>query len=331
MLYDFLPPLVFFASLGGVILVVSRVIVRIRRVQMHHSIESAAQPTAGRYSPRAEDLARIIGPSKKSVLIIRNRLLLAGQVIKNALARLLISVQQHRQALFQRVTDRPRYDVRARVGVLRATTRRALSSVKNTTQRWRLPRPAAVPEAPPTPRTAPKLTIVQHQIPAADVAYETDSSPPDGGRVTHKQSSRQPVPALKRARQALETAQFKRAEKILVPYIVKHPKNTRAYMMLAETAVARGNWSEALEIYEQVASLAPRLEGIYAALGKAAFQAGKFTRAIEALQRAHNDNSQDTSVIKLLLKIARRMDNTPLQRSLRGELRTLKKVQKQLP
>lgn len=329
MLYDVLPPLVFFVSLGGIILVVSRVVLRIRRVQLSHSIQALSQHSPEKSFSRAEDLAHIVGPSKKSVLIIRNRLAFMLHLVSNSASRLLTSVQQHRHTLFQRVTDRPRFALRVSVGTLRAGTNRAVSAVVGSAQRWRLPRARAAPTA-PSPRAAPRLTIIQQTPPAAS----GEAAPAHhslGQALNGEPRPRLKTPALPRARQALEAGHFKRAEKILVPFLIKHPKNARAYMMLAEAAVARGTWSEALEIYEQVVALEPRREGAYAALGKAAFQAGKFTRAIEALQLAHNANPQDTSVIKLLLKIARRMDNAPLQRSLRGELQTIKKAQKQLP
>lgn len=331
MLYDVLPPLVFFVSLGGIILVVSRVVLRIRRTQLTHSVRAVAHGSQSDFTAHAEDLAHIIGPSKKSVRIIRNRLILVSHFFQNLFSRLETSVQQHRHTLFKRASDSPRFALRAHVSQWRASTRHAYTVVRDSTQRWRLPRPAASLTTPPLPRPTPKLTIVElptvQPIPSSPVT----SSQPQHRGMRGKFMQRQKTPALERARESLAAAQFRRAEKILVPYLVKNPKHASAYMMLAEAAVASGDWSEALEIYEQVASLKPNLDGVYAALGKAAFQAGKFTRAIEALQLAHNANPQDSSVIKLLLKIASRMDNAPLQRSLRGELASLKKAQKQLP
>ena len=84
-----------------------------------------------------------------------------------------------------------------------------------------------------------------------------------------------------------------------------------------------------MEIFEQVVAINPRVRGGFAALGRAAYGAGKFTRAIEALQRAHDAQPQDREVLKQLLRIARRMDNVPMQKSLREELRALKTAGKQ--
>jgi tetratricopeptide (TPR) repeat protein len=134
---------------------------------------------------------------------------------------------------------------------------------------------------------------------------------------------------LQRAQEALAAHNADKAESILVPHLAKHPRDTAAYMLLGEAAVARRNWREAMEIFEQVVVINPRTKGAYAALGRAAYEAGKFTRAIEALQRAHDAQPQDRKVLKQLLRIARRMDNVPMQHSLQEELRALKATGKQ--
>jgi tetratricopeptide (TPR) repeat protein len=134
---------------------------------------------------------------------------------------------------------------------------------------------------------------------------------------------------LEQAKKALEQDQAKKVENILVPYIVKHPKDTAAYMMLGKAAICRKDWTEAAEIFEQVTRIRPETKGCYAALGEAAYEAGNLTKAIEALQRAHDQNPQDIAVIKRLIKIATRLDNQPMQRSLTEELKTL--VQDKVP
>ncbi len=81
MLYDILPPIVFFASLGGVVFITSRVVARLRRQRTVAPANMARS---------ARNLAALVGPSQKSVHVIGSRLALAI----NLLNKLLLKAKQ---------------------------------------------------------------------------------------------------------------------------------------------------------------------------------------------------------------------------------------------
>ncbi len=129
---------------------------------------------------------------------------------------------------------------------------------------------------------------------------------------------------IERAKVALDGSQINEAEAILVPYLVKHPRDKNAYMLLGKAALGRKNWGEAVEIFEQVLRLDPGCSRCYASLGWASYEAGNLTKAIEFLQKARDAEPDNTSVIQQLYKIACRMDNLPMQHSLLSELERLR-------
>lgn len=87
MLYDILPPSIFFMSLGGIILTISRVILRIRREQINH-ITTAAIKNQVSTGSKTVDFASLVGPTKKSVHIIKNRLALINHTIQNSTTKI---------------------------------------------------------------------------------------------------------------------------------------------------------------------------------------------------------------------------------------------------
>jgi tetratricopeptide (TPR) repeat protein len=135
--------------------------------------------------------------------------------------------------------------------------------------------------------------------------------------VKTKRATTSPVQA---AQAFLEQGQLNQAEDVLVPYIAKHPKNTVAYLLLADISARRGAWDEAVEILEQVIRIDAATPNAYAKLGEAALASGHMTRALEALQRAHDADSQDVSVLKNLWKIAQRRDDKVLQKTVLQKL-----------
>ena len=125
------------------------------------------------------------------------------------------------------------------------------------------------------------------------------------------------------AKNAIEQKDYEKAEDILVSYILKHTKDTDAYMALGQIAVARGSWEEAMEIFDQVVSWNPNCPGAYAGLGTSSYRAGKYSRAILALQRAHEADPENIDVLNNLLSIAQKMDNRALQHSIQTKLSAL--------
>src|SRR4029079_1837483 len=69
MLYNILPPLFFFLSFGGIILVMSRVVMRVKRQQFSHAIKMEAQNTTSFASAD-----HILNPGKAGVQLLKNRL-----------------------------------------------------------------------------------------------------------------------------------------------------------------------------------------------------------------------------------------------------------------
>ena len=131
---------------------------------------------------------------------------------------------------------------------------------------------------------------------------------------------------LEQAREALSAHEYQHAEDILVEYIVKHTKDTNAYMLLGEAAVGREDWQEAAEIFEQVITWNPDQPRAYALLGLSACRAGRYSKALQALQRAHEADPEDVNILTDLLSIARKMDNPALQKSISEKINALESV-----
>lgn len=128
---------------------------------------------------------------------------------------------------------------------------------------------------------------------------------------------------LREAVAAISSQNYQQAEDVLVPYIVKHPKDTGAYMLLGRAALGKESWADAMEIFEQVVKWNRAEEGAYAGLGYAAYRAGRFTRALEALQRAYEADPHDEAVLDHLLSIAEKLDNPALQHSIHEKMEAL--------
>jgi tetratricopeptide (TPR) repeat protein len=128
---------------------------------------------------------------------------------------------------------------------------------------------------------------------------------------------------LQRAQVALDSREYQHAEDILVDYIVQHTKDTKAYMLLGNIAMARSEWAECVEIFEQVMRLRPEEPGAQAGLGIAAYNLGRYAKALPALQRAHEEDPTNLTVLNDLLAIAKRMDNAALQHSIQVKLEGL--------
>ncbi len=288
MLYDVLPPLVFFTSLGGAILVVSRVMIRVRRQKF----------AAAARAPRARNLAILLRPSQKSVHEIKDRLALVRHTIYDSVAKVRSELRRRRKQL------------------RRAIPHISLPAVKLASR--------ALQKKQPEDQFKPRLHVVETKP-----IKRTEPTPQPTKKSGLKKlfpNKKSVVTPLEQARRALAANRCHHVETILVPYIIKHPKATPAYILLGKAALRQGAWEEAVEVFEQVVNLKPTAKGGYTLLGYASYKAGKFTKAIEALQKAHDADPLNTTIIKRLLKIARRLDNVPLQRSLLEELTSLEQT-----
>lgn len=354
MLYDILPPLLLFASLGGIILVVSRVALRIRRQHLAVAVQaegaSAAVP--------AEEL---LNPDEGGVKLMRNRLFLAGAVTKNAFRRAARTPgslkgwrgrRQQRKAKIEAFAlsqdsapspergqvQAPESGWRQGLGSLLSRTRSSLGAAGKTlgkksrslirTLPKAYPKSVKSAESPepapaafrlrrienPTP-PLPESAIPQAKIPASAAPSVTGAEKPGGSLISRIRQKQKQSHPLKVAQEAFQAEKYQQAEDILVPYLAKHPRQLSAYVLLGQIALQRKNWNEAMEIFEQVVKLNPARPGAYAALGFAALRAGRITRALQALQRAHDAEPGNTNVLKHILTIAHQMDNRALQRS----------------
>lgn len=278
MLYDILPPLIFFASLGGVIVVMARVSMRARRQVTATMIAQAREAIVA--APE-----HILRPAQRSVQAIGSRLGMArrgGKKVTGLFIQWLGKLRSVRLPKFPKLPKLPK-----------------------------LPRQTS-----PAPAKAePKVTVITREIPSPTPVP------------VMKVRTAKPISVLDQANAAIAAAAWEQAEELLVAYIVDHTKDARAYMLLGQVAAGQRNWPEAMEIFEQVTRIDSQEPGAWAALGEAAFACGKFTKALEALQRAHNVDRENVVVLRHLLTIAQRMDNRVLQQSVAQELAVLEREQ----
>jgi len=134
---------------------------------------------------------------------------------------------------------------------------------------------------------------------------------------------KKPTSVLVQAQDALSAQNFQLAEDLLVAHIMKHTKDTEAYLLLGEAAMGREDWQEATEIFEQVGKWNPSNTAVHASLGLAAYKAGKYSIALQALQRAREFSPDDLEILTNLLSIAQKMDNPALQASINEKLAEL--------
>lgn len=356
MLYNILPPAIFVLSLSGIIIVVSRVVMRMRQAEFVAGVksfvpggEAPAQP--GLSGTSLNDAADVLRPNYKSVQAIKSRLALAKRTAQAVTVsagsgvshlKLTISAWQKKRRLKQAKkqaavgAEKPSLTGRIKQAAGRASS--ALSKFKQT-----MPAPAfeasqedrpklVVVSSQPKQKLGIKTRLVQApavEKPAAAKPAVPASPPPtpiSSGMIFGSKRKEFTSDVLKAAAEALDSDKLQRAEDLLVSHIIKHTKDTDAYMLLGQTAVRRGAWGEALEIFEQVIKMNDHEPEAYASLGLAAYRAGRLTRAIEALQRAHEADPANLDVLRCLLSIAKKMDNVPLQHSIEDKLQSLAPV-----
>lgn len=325
MLYDLAPPLLLFASLGGIILVVSRVVVRMKR----HELSQAIQTEGARLHQSTHQL---LNPSESRIKLMRSRMSAAADSLKQSLTSLKGIPARVRAARRKpgepRPADAGRELAAQTIQAPRSSWRERFSSAYQRTShglRRLLPRRQLRQLTPAKEISTPAPVKVQLRrveeekpavSPAATPRVETTAQRLQA-LVRRQRATTSPITE---AQAAFSAGNLAAAEDTLIGYIVKHPKNTVAYGLLAEIAAKREAWDEALEILEQVIRLDAAAPGAYAKLGEVALHAGHFTRALEALQRAHDMEPENVAVLKHLLKIAQRMDNRVLQKSVMQKL-----------
>lgn len=276
MLYDILPPLFLFVSLGGIILIVSRVVARIKRQELSRAIQTEGMRSGA-------PAHQLLEPGRNRIRLASNRAAAAAL----ALARWLRDRRQEKKEVPATGIRQPHSSWRDR---LVAASRR-------------LRKPAVPTSTPLAEIPAPKITVRALKRPFPE------EKPPEKARRSARKSP------LESAETAVEQGHFSAAEDMLVPFIAKHPDSVPAYILLGRAAIGQHAWEEAIEIFDQVLRVDPAAREAYAWLGRAALKAGRLTRALEALQRALDADPANTRVLKDLLTLAQHMDNKILQKT----------------
>lgn len=298
MLYDVLPPLTLFLSFGGIIVLVSRVVLRMRQQefsrQMHAEVASGASVQE----------ATLFASGNKGVHLVKNRLVHALHSIQSSAAHLQDAVRR---------VQLPKTNIKERISHLGNRGKRFLREIQDTQAK----RIAAIRTKPVV--ATPVIRLVRHTAPEVTKQPEKSTLM---SKIVKREKEETP---LERAANAIAHEHFDAAEDILVPYIMKHASDAKAYILLGNAAIGRQSWEEAMEIFQQVIKLDNSLCDAYAQLGHAALNAGRFTQAIEALQHARNMDANNIKVREELLFIAQRMDNKIVEKGVQEELTELKK------
>lgn len=371
MLYNIVPPIIFFASFGGIIILVSRVVMRTRRAELSQTMHMQARHSA------VSMPEHLLDPGRGGVELLKNRVSAAASSMRESLtgAKTYWQTRQERKAEQQTLADIAQEhavsmasqpaeptgqdtDTRSisipaaswrekTAGLLKRTTgtlKRAAQNVRGAaalkirqpkTISLELSEPedagkpvATKPVAAEEPSAPPQIRIIRVESPvnksqpshsqakpSATSAKPIETSP-QGRFIARLKKAEAPKPStLESAQKALNAGEYEQAEELLVPYIIDHARDCRAYILLGKVAAAQGSWEEAMEIFEQAVRLEPDKADTQAGLGHAALQQGKFTIALRALQRAHACNPTDIGILHEILDIARRLDNKILQKS----------------
>lgn len=293
-------------SLSGIIVIMARGLARMRRAQFTQSIQSVRQ------SSLRTETNEVLRPAQKSVQAIRSRAALVRQGLGRSRAGLVW--------LLRRGAGVGAAGADAAIQKSRVVGRFLWQAARRGVRRT--PSPAPVEPNLDTLFGRPPAPTIKTQV--VDTSPPAASPSPVGQPTFHRQlKPKKKLTALQRAQQALQERNYQRAEDILVDHIVQHTKDTKAYMLLGRVATAKANWQEAVEIFEQVVMIQPHEPGAQAGLGIAAYNCGRYSRALQALQRAHEEDPTNLVLLNDLLAIAQKMDNPPLQRSIRSKLREL--------
>lgn len=364
MLYDILPPTIFMLSVSGIVVVLARVVMRMQKAEVTASMQSAVHTELSHQRilrPAQKSVQAVTSRAAVVAQAWRTQVTKISEVRAAAVGRL----QARRQArivsesLGEVVTQNSAGSFKQRLAGARTQVRATMANrlttlgqarVKFTARVVSLRRPAGDEQS--LTAVNPKgETIVQSEAALTKATTEATegrtlwpatmttkrlikmrstvaTSPPTvvapGPKVEPKK--KRGLSVLDQARDALGAQQFQHAEDILVEYIVKHTKDTNAYMLLGQAAVGRQDWQEAAEIFEQVIAWNPAQQGAYAGLGSSAYRAGRYSKALRALQRAHEADPDNLSILEDLLSIARKMDNPALQKSISEKITELQAV-----
>lgn len=315
MLYDVLPPFILLLSFGGIIVLMSRVVLRMRNEQFSQQAHVHAQ-TAVVHE------ASLLGPGNKGVQLVKNRLVHAAQSVAANAANIrdvARTIQMPKATgLREKISSLAQQGKSGAMSVGGNIKQRVVNSTRRITELQREAQQTSE-EVVTSAVVTPSIRLVRHN--ASDVTHHGEKTSLMS-KIVKREKEETP---LEKAANAIANQQFDSAEDILVPYIMKHALDANAYVLLGNAAIGRESWEEAMEIFRQVIKLDNSLCDAYVQLGHAALNAGKFTQAIEALQHARNLDAKNIQVREDLLFIAQRMDNKVVEKGVQEELEELKK------
>jgi predicted Zn-dependent protease len=128
---------------------------------------------------------------------------------------------------------------------------------------------------------------------------------------------------LQRAEAALLANEYVQVKALLLPYLVKHPHDSEAQILLGRAALEQNSWEEALTLFSAVIKRKPHHPWAWALLGYTALRAGDYTLALSALQRARDQHPANITILESLLTISQRIDSAALRRSVERDLMKL--------
>lgn len=388
MLYNILPPAIFIVSFGGIMVIVSRAVMRMRKEAFVADVKSYAQPEEEAFSIKPgrgiSEAMEMLKPNQNSVQAIKSRLGLlkmsvsrAKESVRNGLQKARSfrpSLPKRKKEMAAETVSKPS-DKELKLNMIdrmRGLSTHVTVSANQRINAWRekaSTRMVAKPEdgkktgdklakwwqqiadkskeidlfkkgeaqvdqqeAKPALETPakqeakisslPKITVVTktvENVKPVEPEVKTSRSVTTARLLLNKVRRQPATGVLEAAQEALQKSEYQKAEDLLVEHIFKHPKDIHAYLMLGRAAVARENWAEAIEIFDQVLVWDNNQAEAYASLGFAAYKSGKLTRALQSLQRAHTFDPDNEQVLLYLLDIARKMDSRALLHSLSEE------------
>ena len=357
MLYDVLPPFFLFSSLSGVIIMLSRIMGRVNRQRFNQDMKSAAAGS----SEHSQD--KLLRPEEGRLNIFKHRLALIPHATKQTITQTRHIWQNRQQAkqLRQEAKEQeqvetlaaeadqasaitmPKSSWRDKAAAITQKSQQSIfglaQKVSHTAQSIKQNRQSRAKATAANPTQGAKATAANPEPKISKAQNTVANQPPSPHRVILTKVTTPPTTppisqpakkaiktgptALQQAAAAIAEAHYDRAEDILLPYIVKHTQDAKAYMLLGQSALRQQSWTEAVEIFQQVLKINEREVGAYAQLGSAALHAGRFTLALQSLQRAHDEEPGNLEVLKQLMTIAQRMDNNVLKRSVREKITAL--------
>lgn len=343
MLYDILPPLFLFISFGGIIILVSRVVLRLRHVQFSEDIQAEVNSK----KPIHEE--SLLRPEEAGVKLVKNRLVHAASSTTGGIFRMFQSAGEGIRSIRLRRKEAreekqsakvsepevkgptiqiPEVGMQDRIAILAQKGKEGLSSLQKEIAsripdmkkiRENLPRKE---EAVVAPKSSPVIRLVRHSGAEETPKVETPQKNGIMSQILNKREKDKTV--LEKAMEAMEKKDFEKVEDLLIPHIMKHSSDKEAYMLLGKAAIGKESWDEAMEIFQQVIKMDKDMVDAYADLGHAALNAGKFTLAIQSLQHARDMDASNIRIREELLFIARRMDNKVVEKGVLQELQELK-------